>query len=67
MMDELRELYQETILDHKRSPRNFGELATANRTAPPQHPALPAKFRFLPPTSTEQVFERSPWPMSKSS
>lgn len=26
MMDELRELYQETILDHNKNPRNFGKL-----------------------------------------
>jgi nitrogen fixation protein NifU and related proteins len=26
MNDELRELYQEVILDHSRKPRNFGEL-----------------------------------------
>jgi len=25
-MDELRELYQETILDHNKNPRNFGKL-----------------------------------------
>jgi nitrogen fixation NifU-like protein len=32
-MTELRELYQEVILDHSKRPRNFGELAGANRTA----------------------------------
>ncbi len=32
-MNELRELYQETILDHYRQPRNFGRLADANRKA----------------------------------
>lgn len=30
---QLRELYQETILDHYRQPRNAGKLAGANRTA----------------------------------
>ena len=29
MRDELRELYQELILDHGKRPRNFGELAEA--------------------------------------
>jgi nitrogen fixation NifU-like protein len=29
----LRELYQEIILDHSRHPRHFGSLADANRTA----------------------------------
>lgn len=32
-MNDLRELYQETILDHYRQPRNFGRLSTANRKA----------------------------------
>ena len=29
-MDELQELYREVILDHNRTPRNFGELPGAN-------------------------------------
>jgi nitrogen fixation NifU-like protein len=29
-MSDLRELYQEIIIDHGRQPRNFGPLATAN-------------------------------------
>jgi nitrogen fixation protein NifU and related proteins len=32
-MTELRELYQEVIIDHGRRPRNFGHLAEANRSA----------------------------------
>lgn len=30
-MSEMRELYQEVILDHGRKPRNFGALEDANR------------------------------------
>jgi nitrogen fixation NifU-like protein len=30
-VNELRELYREVILDHNRHPRNFGELADADR------------------------------------
>ena len=30
-MNELKELYREVILDHNRQPRNFGELADADR------------------------------------
>ena len=30
-MSSLRELYQEVILDHNKSPRNFRKIATANR------------------------------------
>ena len=32
-MSDLRDLYQELILDHNRKPRNFGPLADANRSA----------------------------------
>jgi nitrogen fixation NifU-like protein len=32
-MSEMRELYQEMILDHHRHPRNFGKLPDANREA----------------------------------
>jgi nitrogen fixation NifU-like protein len=31
-MSELRELYQEIILDHNKNPRNFGKLEGANRS-----------------------------------
>ncbi len=37
-MDDLRELYQATILDHNKTPRNFGELPGANRTANGDNP-----------------------------
>jgi nitrogen fixation protein NifU and related proteins len=30
-VNELQELYREVILDHNRAPRNFGELADADR------------------------------------
>ena len=32
-MNDLRDLYQEVILDHNRRPRNFGPLPAANRRA----------------------------------
>ena len=37
-MDDLRELYQATILDHNRSPRNFGSLENPNRSADGDNP-----------------------------
>ena len=37
-MDDLRELYQSTILDHNKSPRNFGKLEGANRQADGHNP-----------------------------
>jgi len=35
---DLRELYQEVILDHSRKPRNFRELPGANRSAEGHNP-----------------------------
>ena len=37
-MSDLRELYQEVILDHNKRPRNFGPLAEANRHAEGRNP-----------------------------
>ena len=37
-MSELRELYQQVILDHNKSPRNFGPLAGANRSQEGRNP-----------------------------
>jgi nitrogen fixation protein NifU and related proteins len=37
-MSELRELYQEIILDHNRRPRNFGPLPEANHQAEGYNP-----------------------------
>jgi len=37
-MSELDELYQEVILDHNKSPRNFRAMAHANRTAEGYNP-----------------------------
>jgi len=37
-MDDLRELYQEVILEHNKKPRNFRILADANREADGRNP-----------------------------
>ena len=37
-MNDLRELYQEVILDHSKKPRNFRELPGANRSAEGYNP-----------------------------
>jgi len=37
-MADLSELYQSVILDHNRTPRNFGHLATANHHADGRNP-----------------------------
>ena len=38
MSTDLRDLYQQVILDHQRSPRNFGELPGAHRAAEGHNP-----------------------------
>ena len=38
MFDDLRELYQEVILDHGKNPRNFGAMDDANRAARGDNP-----------------------------
>ena len=38
MFDDLTELYQQVILDHSKSPRNFRKLDGANRTAQGHNP-----------------------------
>lgn len=38
MFDDLSELYQQVILDHSKSPRNFHKLEGANRTAQGHNP-----------------------------
>ena len=44
MMDDLRELYQEVILDHGRSPRNFRRPEDANREARGDNPLCGDRF-----------------------
>jgi nitrogen fixation NifU-like protein len=44
-MSELRDLYQEVILDHSRSPRNFGHHEPSNREAKGHNPLCGDKFK----------------------
>jgi len=44
--DELRELYRELILDHARSPRHFGTLATVTHTAEGVNPLCGDKLKI---------------------
>jgi nitrogen fixation protein NifU and related proteins len=46
-MNDLRDLYQEVILDHNRRPRNFGPLAAANHQAEGDNPLCGDKVSVL--------------------
>lgn len=45
-MSDLRELYQEVIFDHYRQPRNYGQLADANRKAEGYNPMCGDKVKL---------------------
>ena len=44
---DLRDLYQEVILDHNKRPRNFGVLEEADRTAEGYNPLCGDKLTFI--------------------
>ncbi len=46
-MSDLRDLYQEVILDHTKRPRNFGPLSGANRSAEGFNPLCGDRVRVL--------------------
>lgn len=56
---ELRELYQEAILDHNRKPRNFRKLEGANRTAEGYNPLCGDKVKIYLRVENEQVSDVS--------
>lgn len=58
-MNDLRELYQEIILDHNRRPRNWGLLAEANREAEGHNPLCGDQVRVTLLTDNGLVREIS--------
>jgi nitrogen fixation NifU-like protein len=70
-MSELSELYQELILDHNRSPRNFGSLPDANRTAEGYNPLCGDRLKVYVRLEDERIagvsFEGSGCAISKAS
>jgi len=57
MMDELRELYQEVILDHGKNPRNHRHPPDANREARGENPMCGDKFTVYLKVNGEHVVE----------
>jgi nitrogen fixation NifU-like protein len=70
-MSDLRDLYQEVILDHNRQPRNYGALAEANRRATGHNPLcgdrLVVFLRLEGETISDIRFEGSGCAISKAS
>ena len=54
-MSDLRDLYQEVILDHTKRPRNYGPLAGANRRAEGFNPLCGDRVRVLLEVSGDTV------------
>lgn len=71
MSDELNDLYQEVILDHSRSPRNFRRLEGANRVAQGQNPLCGDQIALFVEFDGERVrdigFQGSGCAISKAS
>jgi nitrogen fixation NifU-like protein len=70
-MADLRELYQEVILDHNKRPRNFRKLEGANRTAEGYNPLcgdqIKVYLRVEDGTIRDVSFEGSGCAISKAS
>ena len=70
-MTELRELYQQIILDHNKTPRNFGKLDTANRAQEGYNPLcgdhLHVYLHVADDTIADISFEGSGCAISKAS
>lgn len=70
-MSELRDLYQDVILDHNRRPRNWGALADADRRAEGHNPLcgdqLSLTLRLAVDRIGEVRFEGSGCAISKAS
>lgn len=58
-MDDIKELYQELILDHSRSPLNFHKLANANRTALGYNPLCGDRISIYLEVDSDKIKEVS--------
>jgi len=56
-MFDLHDLYQEVIVDHNRRPRNFGELADANREAEGYNPLCGDRLHIWLKVNNDGVIE----------
>lgn len=56
-MSDLRDLYQETILDHGKNPRNFGKLDDANHEAQGHNPLCGDRLTVFVKTDGGRISE----------
>jgi len=56
-MFDIKDLYQEVIVDHNRSPRNFGKLEDANRTLEGYNPLCGDKLTLYIKTDGDKINE----------
>lgn len=56
-MFELKDLYQEVIVDHNRKPRNFGELADADRIVEGYNPLCGDKLNLYVKFDGDRISE----------
>ncbi len=54
-MSDMRQLYQEVILDHNRKPRNFGSILAANRHAEGHNPLCGDHIRLTMNVSDNKI------------
>ena len=59
MNAELRDLYQEVIIDHNRNPRNSGKLAAANRSAQGFNPLCGDKLTLYLKIVNDKIIDAS--------
>ncbi|MDX8391844.1 MAG: SUF system NifU family Fe-S cluster assembly protein [Mariprofundaceae bacterium] len=57
MMFDLRDLYQQVIVDHNKSPRNFGQLADCNHEADGYNPLCGDKLHIYLRINDDNVIE----------
>jgi nitrogen fixation protein NifU and related proteins len=55
IMLDLRDLYQEVIVDHNRSPRNFGKMDNADRTAEGYNPLCGDRLNLYLKLENDQI------------
>lgn len=70
-MEDLRELYQQVILDHNRNPKNFGPMEGANREAEGYNPLCGDHYTVYLELENDRIkragFDGSGCAISKSS